>query len=364
MENQKRYVKLSVGNELLGVKYEYKHFLTSDCTESYSKYLCLSTDDAYVAYFTMEIFDTDRCSFKFYDGPYKDQWIHHDGGYLYVTSKYDYLVGNFSSNGSTVKLWTIQNGTKYWFKKGNKYENDYCDNFFYIVTTTNESDALTFSITDISSGLLEPRDRPIPNPFKKAYFFKGDQYIQFDIAADRADEGYPKTIAGNWPGLDAFADGFDAAVHWDNEKIYVFKGSEYISYDAPTAQIDSGYPKPIKGNWAGMDDFTNEIGAAVNVGQGTIYFFTGPDCTRYDITGRGAGASYPFGYDCWYGVDFNSIDAALNLGNGKVYLFKGSEFICYDIAADNADEGYPKPIKGNWTGLDAFADGIDCATAF
>ncbi|QLE49447.1 hypothetical protein FD724_15980 [Nostoc sp. C057] len=88
MENQKRYVKLSVGHELLGVKYEYKHFLTSTCTESYSKYPCLSTDDAYVAYFTMEIFDTDRCSFKFYDGPYKDRWIHYDGGYLYVTRTY------------------------------------------------------------------------------------------------------------------------------------------------------------------------------------------------------------------------------------------------------------------------------------
>jgi hypothetical protein len=364
MENQKRYVKLSVGHELLGVKYEYKHFFTSTCTESYSKYLCLSTDDAYVAYFTMEIFDTDRCSFKFYDGPYKDRWIHYDGGYLYVTSKYDYLGGNFSNNGSTVKLWTNQNGTKYWFKKGNKYKNDACDNFFYVVTTTNESEALTFNITDIPSSLLEPRDRPIPNPFKKAYFFKGDQYIQFDIANDRADEGYPKPIKGNWPGLDAFADGFDAAVHWDNEKIYVFKGSEYISYDAPTAQIDSGYPKPIKDNWAGMDDFSKDIDAAVNLGKGQVYFFKGDYYTRYDIAAeRGASASYNIS-SYWPGVFYDNINAALNLGNGKVYLFKGSEFIRYDIAADKADEGYPKPIKGNWTGLDAFADGIDGATAF
>ncbi|MBH8553991.1 hypothetical protein I8751_16760 [Nostocaceae cyanobacterium CENA357] len=364
MENQKRYVKLSVGHELVGVKYEYKHFLTSTCTESYSKYLCLSTDDAYVAYFTMEIFDTDRCSFKFYDGPYKDKWLTYNGGYLYVQSDYSYLAGDFSDNGSTVKLFTIRNGTKHWFKKGNKYKNDACDNFFYIVTTTNESDALTFNLTDISSSLLDPRDRPISNPLKKAYFFKGGQYIQFDIAADRADEGYPKPIKDNWPGLHAFADEFDAALHWDNEKIYVFKGSEYIRYDAPTAQIDSGYPKPIKDNWAGMDGFDQDIDAAVNLDKGKVYFFKGSNYARYEIAAeRATGDSFHIA-SYWPGVHFLNIDAALNLGNGKVYLFSGSEFIRYDIAADKADEGYPKPIKGNWTGLDAFADGIDAATAF
>jgi hypothetical protein len=37
----------------------------------------------------------------------------------------------------------------------------------------------------------------------KAYFFLGDgRYIRYDIAADRADPGYPKKIDGaNWPGL-------------------------------------------------------------------------------------------------------------------------------------------------------------------
>ena len=36
----------------------------------------------------------------------------------------------------------------------------------------------------------------------KAYFFKGGQYIRYDIKADRADPGYPKAVdAGTWPGL-------------------------------------------------------------------------------------------------------------------------------------------------------------------
>jgi hypothetical protein len=42
----------------------------------------------------------------------------------------------------------------------------------------------------------------------KAYFFKGSQYIRYDIAADKTDAGYPKPIAGNWAGF--WADNIDA----------------------------------------------------------------------------------------------------------------------------------------------------------
>jgi len=36
----------------------------------------------------------------------------------------------------------------------------------------------------------------------KAYFFKGSQYIRYDIATDKADPGYPKTIDNStWPGI-------------------------------------------------------------------------------------------------------------------------------------------------------------------
>ena len=138
----------------------------------------------------------------------------------------------------------------------------------------------------------------------KAYFFKGNQYIRYDIAANKADAGYPLPIKNNWPGLEAFADGIDAAVNWDNGKAYLFKGNQYIRFDIAADRADPGYPYTINNRtWPGLDAF------------------------------------------------FGGIDAAVNWRNGKVYLFKGNQYIRFDIAADRADPGYPKPIIDNWPGL-------------
>ncbi|MFD7125048.1 hemopexin repeat-containing protein [Streptomyces anulatus] len=30
------------------------------------------------------------------------------------------------------------------------------------------------------------------------YLFKDDQYVRYDLDADRADSGYPLPIKGNW----------------------------------------------------------------------------------------------------------------------------------------------------------------------
>ena len=69
-------------------------------------------------------------------------------------------------------------------------------------------------------------------PNGKVYFFKGPQYAQYDVGANRVDPGYPKPIQGLWAGLPAsFAAGVNAAVVWNNGKAYFFKGSEYISHD-------------------------------------------------------------------------------------------------------------------------------------
>jgi hypothetical protein len=134
----------------------------------------------------------------------------------------------------------------------------------------------------------------------KVFFFRGDQCVRYDIAADRVDDGYPQPIAGRWPSLErgGFARGIDAAVNWGNGKVYFFRGRDYVRYDIAADRVDEGYPQPIAGHWPGLD--------------------------------RGE-------FD-------QGIDAAINWGNGKAYFFRGRNYVRYDMAADRVDGGYPMPI--------------------
>ena len=84
--------------------------------------------------------------------------------------------------------------------------------------------------------------------------------MRYDIATDKADPGYPSRSRVSWPGFPAdFAAGVNAAVVWNNGKAYFFKGSEYIRYDIATDKTDAGYPKPIKNFWPGL--FEKDLGA-------------------------------------------------------------------------------------------------------
>jgi hypothetical protein len=196
-------------------------------------------------------------------------------------------------------------------------------------------------------------------PNGKAYFFKGAQYIRYDAKADKADAGYPLPIAGNWPGFPAnFAAGVDAGVVWNNGKVYYFKGSEYIRYDIASDRVDLGYPAPLS-KWRGL--WPDRIDAAVVWPNGKAYFFRGSQYIRFDIATDKADVGYPKairGNWARFPARFAAgIDAAVVWNNGKAYFFKGAEYIRFDIAADRVDSGYPKPIKGNWPGL--FEQGVD-----
>ncbi|MHA2423924.1 MAG: hemopexin repeat-containing protein, partial [Candidatus Thorarchaeota archaeon] len=106
-------------------------------------------------------------------------------------------------------------------------------------------------------GLTEPFYRSMDAalwsaPNQKIYFFRGNEYIRVDpYNGWKADPNYPKPIAGNWPGFPAdFANSVDAAL-WSepNQKIYFFKGDQYIRVDPYNGwNVDPNYPKPIAGN--------------------------------------------------------------------------------------------------------------------
>jgi hypothetical protein len=154
----------------------------------------------------------------------------------------------------------------------------------------------------------------------KAYFILGSGYVRYDAGADAVDPGYPKPIAGNWSGFSeiGFDEGIDAAVNWGNGKVYFFKGDQYVRYDIAVDQTDDGFPMEISDGWAGF--------AAAGFGSG--------------------------------------LDTAVNWSNGKAYFFKGGLYLRYDIAADQMDDGYPQPISSGWPTLAAAGFGSNIAATW
>lgn len=146
-----------------------------------------------------------------------------------------------------------------------------------------------------------------------------------------------KPIAGSWGCVSG---PIDAAVRFDNRKQYLFFGSQYARYDMDRNACDPGYPKPIAGGWPGLP-WTADIDAAVAY-NGKAYFFKGAEYVRYDIGSDRADPGYPKSIAAgWPGVPFQSgIDAAVNTSDGRVLLFKGDLAIAYNIAAERA-EGAP-----------------------
>jgi len=190
-------------------------------------------------------------------------------------------------------------------------------------------------------------------PNGKAYLFNGSQYVRYDPKADKADPGYPAPIAGNWPGFpSAFQEGVDAEVVWNNQRVYFFKGNQYLVYDIAADRVAAGYPLPIAGHWPGL--WTDRIDAGVVWPNGKAYFFRGSQYVRYDIATDKADSGYRDIKGGWPGFPASfaaGIDDVVVWNNGKAYFFKGSEYIRYDIAADKTDPGYPQPIAGGWRGL-------------
>jgi hypothetical protein len=88
----------------------------------------------------------------------------------------------------------------------------------------------------------------------QVFFFKDAVYTSFDLGRGQADEDYLVAIADGWRGLGdvGFERGIDAAVNWENGKIYLFKGDRYVRYDTAADQMDDGYPLSVADGWRGL----------------------------------------------------------------------------------------------------------------
>ncbi len=91
-------------------------------------------------------------------------------------------------------------------------------------------------------------------PNGKAYFFKGSRYVRYDISSDTVDVP-SREIADGWPGFAnaGFAADLDAAVQWHDGNVYFFKGERYLRYSIAEDNVGDGYPRSIADNWRGVD---------------------------------------------------------------------------------------------------------------
>lgn len=140
-------------------------------------------------------------------------------------------------------------------------------------------------------------DAAVVWPNGRAYFFSGNGYVAYAIESEGVLADYPKYIALNWGRWPAhWRAGVDAAIVWDAKTAYFFKGAEYIRYSIAEDCVEVGYPKPIAGNWPGLAEaFPNGVDSAIDWGNGYVYFFSADRYLRYrkDSSHEGVDAGYP-----------------------------------------------------------------------
>jgi hypothetical protein len=204
---------------------------------------------------------------------------------------------------------------------------------------------------------------------KRIYFFKDGLCFQFDPrqGTDRVVKG-PTPIGTRFEGLNAsFASKIDAAVNWGDGFVYLFKDDEYWKYDALRDRADTPAPRKIADGWSTFPSaFAAGIDAAFNSGEGKAYFFKGDQYLRYNIDTDAVDAPDPgtapyprkiSDPNGWRGLpaSFNAgIDAAVNGGDGKLYFFKDTQYVRLTFASrsvDQIDPPYPYAISPNWAGL-------------
>lgn len=131
----------------------------------------------------------------------------------------------------------------------------------------------------------------------KAYFFKGSQYIRVSLATRSADSGYPASINGNWPGLEKFAGGakdLDAVFFFSRSRVHFFKGDQYIRYNLDTDKSDTYYPAYLsEATWPNTGYWPANWSGVLNFTSSKSYAFKPGEYLRYDRVLDTGDAGYP-----------------------------------------------------------------------
>ncbi|TAE46994.1 MAG: hypothetical protein EAZ89_18955, partial [Bacteroidetes bacterium] len=118
----------------------------------------------------------------------------------------------------------------------------------------------------------------------RTYLFLGDQYVRYSGNYSYVDEGYPRTIAGNWKNElsdqklpDAFYRGIGASFTGPDQQSYLFSGSSWVS------SADYTDEKPVSAFWGRVRNTLSQmerVDSAVMI-QGTLYLSAGDQVMAY-----------------------------------------------------------------------------------
>jgi len=181
--------------------------------------------------------------------------------------------------------------------------------------------------------------------FSKALFFRGDKFVEYDIAARKVTSAV-QLINSRWPGLNPE---FSAGTHWPIGRTFFFRNNGCKVWGV--SSVADGIATYISDYWNWPVEFQTGIDTALLWTDGIAYFFKEKNYIKYDIATKRVVGNFPQPIaKWWHGVWPEGIDSAFLGPNGKVFFFRGDEYIQYDIHNDRA-EGRPKPIASDWPGL-------------
>jgi hypothetical protein len=191
------------------------------------------------------------------------------------------------------------------------------------------------------------------------YYFLGSNYMRFNRKENKVDKSVP--ISVGWHGLPPlFQAGIDAVVNWKKYgKLYFFRQNMYVSYDTKRDHADAGYPLQIKEGWPRFEElhFDTNIDAAINWDGNKAYFFKGDKFLEYGID-NDVVKDPEFIKDKWIGFDkagfVDRIDAVVDWDDGNFYFFKDDKYLRFNVAQNKvADTNPPYPLDTQtyWPGL-------------
>lgn len=137
----------------------------------------------------------------------------------------------------------------------------------------------------------------------------------------------------------------DGAMTWHDGRTYFFKGTNYWRYNDAEGKCDSGYPKPIKEGWGGMQGPIDAVFLGNIKKSYATYFFKGS--SYYQYRKEHGQVSHPQPIENWGGLD-GPVDGVFTWRNGATYAFAGDAY--YRLESGTFTGPFPISKWGGLTG--------------